>query len=200
MKKHKLLIYDQLSRRMRGKLLWLGLILLALALYDWIRPFLGDFWYLAWLVLGVVLILWVYYAFLLRRAGITVAPNYLQLRGPLRQVKISYGRIDTITSSQMRQHYSFKEIKSRERSLVKPFFGTTCSFISLNSWPTTLKQRKLWFPRLLFGVRREGLLLATPNWMQLNRDVEEARQKWREARQQGKKKDGRSLAAQILDY
>ncbi|VAW33754.1 hypothetical protein MNBD_CHLOROFLEXI01-1077 [hydrothermal vent metagenome] len=186
---------------MRGKLLWLGLILLALALYDyWIRPFLGDFWYLAWLVLGVVLILWVYYAFLLRRAGITVAPNYLQLRGPLRQVKISYGRIDTITSSQMRQHYNFKELKSRERSLIKSFFGTTCSFISLNSWPKTLKQRKLWFPRLLFGVRREGLLLATPNWMQLNRDVEEARQKWREARQRGKKKDGRSLAAQILDY
>jgi hypothetical protein len=200
MKKHKLLIYDQLSRRMRSKLLWLGLILLALAIYDGIRPFLGDFWYLAWVVLGVVLILWVYYAILLRRAGLTITPNTLLLRGPLRKVKISYGRIDTITSSQMRQHYSFKELKSRERSLVKPFFDTTCSFISLNSWPKTLKQRGRWFPRLLFGVRREGLLLASPNWMQLNRDVEEARQRWREARQQDKKKDGRSLAAQILDY
>ncbi|MCP4415908.1 MAG: hypothetical protein GY805_04750 [Chloroflexi bacterium] len=201
MKKHKLLIYDQLSRRMRGKLLWLGLILLALAIYDWIRPFLGSFWYLAWLVLGLVLILWVYYGILLRRAGITVTKNYLLLQGPLQQVKISYGRINTITSTQISQHTSFKALKGRERSLVKPFFGATCSFISLSSWPKSLKkQRDLWFPRLLFGTRREGLLLATPNWMQLNRDVEEARHKWREARQEKNKKDGRSLAAQILDY
>ena len=202
MKKHTLLIYDQLSRRMRGKLLWLGLILLILAIYDWIRPFLGDYWYLAWLVLGGVLILWFYYAILLQRAGLTITPNYLLLRGPLRRVKISYGRIDTITSTQMSQHSSLKELKRRERNLVKPFFGVTSSFISLGSWPKSLnhQKRKLWFPRLLFGVRREGLLLTTPNWMQLNRDVEEARQKWREARQQKKKKDGRSLAAQILDY
>ena len=44
------------------------------------------------------------------------------------------------------------------------------------------------------------LLLATPNWMQFNRDIEQARHKWREAHQPNKKKDGRSLAAQILDY
>ena len=185
---------------MRGKLLWLGLLLLVLSVYDWLRPFLGEYWYLAWLVIGIVAILWFYYSILQRRAGLVIKPNYLLLRGPLRQVKISYGRIDTVTSTQMSQHYNFKELKSRERNLVKPFIGTTCSFISLNSWPKTLNRRRLWFPRLLFGVRREGLLLAAPNWMQLNRDVEEARQRWRESRQQKGKKDGRSLAAQILDY
>ena len=185
---------------MRGKLFWLGLLLLLLATYDLLRPFLGRTWYFAWIALGIVFILWIYYAILLRRAGLFIAPNYLLLRGPLRQVKISYGRIDSITSTQTSEHYNFKELNSRERSLVKPFFGTTASFINLNSWPKTLKQRRLWFPRLLFGVRREGLLLAAPNWMQLNRDVEEARQQWREARQQKQKKDGRSLAAQILDY
>ena len=185
---------------MRGKLLWLGLILLILAVYDWLRPFLGDHWYLAWVVLGVVAILWVYYGVLLRRAGLVVTPNYLLLRGALRQVKISYGRIDTVTSTQMSQHYNYKELKSRERNQVKSFFGATASFISLSSWPKRLNQRTLWFSRLLFGVRQEGLLLVSPNWMQLNRDVEQARQKWREARQQKNKKDGRSLAAQILDY
>ena len=184
---------------MRGKLLWLGIFLLVLAVYDLIRPFLGNSWYLAWLMLAVVTVLWVYYSIFLRRTGLTVTPDYLLLSGPLRQVKISYGRIDTVTSTQMSQHYNLKELKARERSLVQPFFGTACSFISLNTWPKTLDQRTLWFPRLLFGVRREGLLLACPNWMQLNRDIEEACSKWREARQQKTKKDGRSLAAQILD-
>ncbi|MEZ4594588.1 MAG: hypothetical protein R3D55_26105 [Chloroflexota bacterium] len=200
MKKHKLLLYDQMSRRMRGKLLWLGLTLLVLAVVDLIRPFLGPYWYLLWLVIGLVALLWFYYSILLRRTGIFVGPNYLLLRGPLRGVKISYGRIATVTSSQMAQHYEFDALKARERRLTHPFFGVACSFVGLNSWPQALQNRRtLWFPRLLFGVRREGLLLVTPNWMQLNRDIEEARSKWRDARQQKTKKDGRSLAAQILD-
>ncbi len=199
MKKHKLLLYDQMSRRMRGKLLWLGLMLLVLSVVDLVRPFLGTYWYLVWLVLGVVVVLWIYYGILLRRAGIIVTPAYLLLQGPFKQVKISYRRIETVTSTQMAQHYNFKELKARERSLVDGFFGTACSFVSMNSWPKALNQRTLWFPRLLFGVRREGLLLASPNWMQLNRDIEEARRKWHDARQQETKKDGRSLAAQILD-
>ena len=185
---------------MRGKLFWLGLFLLALAVYDWINPFLSDYWYMAWIALGVVIVLWFYYSILLRRAGIVVTPNYLLLRGPLRQVKISYGRIDTITSTQMSQHFNLKELKGRERALVNAFLGATCTFVSLNSWPKALnKQRTLWFPRLLFGVRREGLLLAAPNWMQLNRDIEEARRKWHDARQQKNKEDKRSLAARVLD-
>ena len=93
MKKHKLLLYDQMSRRMRGKLLWLGLALLVLAVVDLLRPFLGTYWYLVWLVLGVVAMLWIYYSILLRRAGVVVTPGYLLLRGPFKQVKISYGRI-----------------------------------------------------------------------------------------------------------
>jgi hypothetical protein len=199
MKKHKLLLYDQMSRRMRGKLLWLGLTLLVLAVVDLIRPFLGPTFYLLWLVIGLVALLWVYYSILLRRTGVFVGPSYLLLRSPLRDVKISYGRIDTVTSTQMSQHFTLKELKAREHSLIKPIFDATCSFVSLTSWPKTLTQRTLWFPRLLFGARREGLLLVTPSWMQLNRDIEEARSKWRESRQQKNKKDGRSLAAQILD-
>lgn len=143
MKKHKLMLYDQMSRRMRGKLLWLGLTLLVLAVVDLLRPFLGAYWYLVWLVLGAVAVLWVYYSILLRRAGIVVTPGYLLLRGPLKQVKISYGRIETVTSTQMAQHYDFKTLKVRERSLAQPFFGVACSFVSLNSWPKTLNQRTL---------------------------------------------------------
>lgn len=199
MKKHKLLLYDQMSRRMRGKLLWLGLTLLVLAVVDLVRPFLGPTFYLLWLVVGFVVLLWLYYAVLVRRAGVVVTPNYLLLQGPLRGVKMSYGRISAVTSTQIAQHYDFDTLKGRERRLVQPFFGTACTFVELNSWPKTLSQRSLWFPRLLFGVRREGLLLASPNWMQLNRDIEEARRKWHDARQQKTKKDGRSLAAQILD-
>ena len=199
MKRHNLLLYDQLSRRMRGKLLWLGLTLLVLAVVDLLRPFLGSTFYLLWLVVGLVALLWLYYGILVRRAGVVVTPGYLLLQGPLRGVKISYGRITAVTSTQMAQHYDFDALKGRERSLVQPFFGVACTFVGLNSWPKTLNRRTLWFPRLLFGARREGLLLASPDWMQLNRDIEEARRKWHDARQQKGKKDGRSLAAQILD-
>ncbi len=126
MKKHKLLLYDQMSRRMRGRLLWLGLTLLVLAVVDLLRPFLGPTFYLLWLVVGLVVLLWLYYGILVRRAGVVVTPSYLLLQGPLRGVKISYGRISAVTSTQMAQHYDFDALKGGERRLVQPF-GTACT-------------------------------------------------------------------------
>lgn len=202
MKKHKLLLYEFASQRMRNKLLLLWLVLLALALYDqYVTRVLGEFWFVVWLLIPLLATLWVYYAFLLRRVALIVTPKYLLLQGPLVHVKISYGRIASVTSSHMSQHYDGKTLKGRERFVVDPLYEYACGFIELYSFPKGLsKKQRRRFSRFLFSPRRPGLLLVVNDWMKLSRDIEVARQKWQEARGLQQKEDTRSLAARILDY
>lgn len=203
MKKFKLRIFDVLSRRLRNKLLLLWVLLLAAAVYDLFQPFLGSLWFILWLVIPVVLVLWIYYAFVVPRAWLAVTPDYLLLRVPFRQVKISYGRVAAVTATQLAQHYSLKELNGRERVLAKPFFNQTCALIELSSFPPAMKRRHLWFPRIFFSTGRPGLLLVVDDWMALSRDVTSARDRWRDKKAPKKgpdDQDGRSLAAKILDY
>lgn len=201
MKKYPLLIYENMSRRMRQRLLLVGLILLILGLIDiFVQPIWGDFWYLIWIALGLVFILWVYYALIMRRAGLFLYPSYFILRGPSKSVKISYGRIHSITTTQPAQHFQLKELSARERALVKPYYKQTCVFVGLNSFPKSLKNRDRWFLRSLFGFRERGILLIVADWLTLSRSLEDARQRWREAKGLQDQEDKRSLAARILDY
>lgn len=202
MKTHKLLLYELASRRVRNKLLLLWLLLLLLASYDtFISPLFGDYWFVMWVAVAALVLLWVYYAFFVRRGALIITPNYLILQGPLNQVRLSYGRVTSVTSSHLSQHFDLETLKGRERFMVEPLYQYTCGFIELYSFPKKLspKKRKR-FPRFLFSPRRLGLLLVVDDWMKLSRDVEIARQKWREANNVGEKEDTRSLAARILDY
>jgi hypothetical protein len=201
MKKHKLLLYEFASRRIRNKLLLLWLILLATAVFDWFVPLFGGYWFVVWLLIAALMLLWIYYAFLVRRAALIVLPKYMVLRGPLTEVKISYGRVASVTASHMSQHFESQTLKGRERFIVEPLYKYSCGFVELFSFPKTLnKKGRRHFSRFLFSPRRTGLLLVVDDWMQLSRDVEVARQKWREAHELMKKEDTRSLAARILDY
>ncbi len=201
MKKHRLLLYEFASRRVRSKLLLLWLLLLALALYDrLITEVLGDFWFVLWLIIPTLMGLWVYYAYLVRRAALIVTPQYVLLQGPLTAVKISYGRIASITSTHMAQHFDPQSLKMGDHFRVDHLYEYTCGFIEFISIPPGLKKNRHHFSRFLFSPQRPGLLLVVDDWMKLSRDLEVARQKWQEARGIGQKEDTRSLAARILDY
>jgi len=189
-KKHKLLIYDVQSRRFKWKLLALWLALIGVGLFDLIvRNILGMYWFVLWIAIPIVILFWVYYTFLLPRAWFVVTPDYLLLQTPAGEVKISYGRVDTITSSQMAQHYSLKGLSRRDRVLAKPHFKQTCALLEMNSMPEALEKKRSQLPQILFSTRRSGLLLLVEDWIQLSRDVESARNKWLEARKTRKKGD-----------
>lgn len=200
MKKHRLLIFDRLSRRMRGKLIWLFLILVALGIYDLlVRPLFGDAWYWLWLAVAMVALLWLYYRFLVGRAYIQARPKFLRLQGPLYGVNLSYNRIYSVTSSYIGQHYPLDGLKGYEKGLVEPLHSTACVFIELKSYPPAFRRRTLWFPRLIFGTNRPGILCAVEDWVALSRDAESARGLWREENHNRTHSRTRSLAAQVLD-
>lgn len=200
MKKHKLLLYELMSRRRRGMLLVLAVTVFVVAVYDQFNPLLrDDLWYVIWIVWLFVFALWFYYAVLMRRAAILVMPAHLRLQGPLYGANISYGRVHSATSARMAQHYRFNELKGGEQSLLKPLYQQTCLFIELKSYPPSFKRRQFWFPRFLFGSSRPGLICAVEDWMILSQDIEVARGHRQEKFSPRRGERGRSLAMKVID-
>ncbi len=201
MKTHKLLVYQWLSRRYRGLFLLLWLLLLLLAVYDFnIRPLFDDaLWPLVWVAWGASFILWLYYVLLLRRASVEIQPRVLLLRGPLRTMKISYGRITSVTSTQLISHHNPDQHKGTTRTLIKEIGGQTCLHLSLHNFPKQYQSRRFWYSPLLFSEVNPGLLLVVEDWMALSRQLEVARAEWHQTNKLRRHGDKRSLAARVLD-
>lgn len=200
MKQHRLLVFDQIRRRFRVKLTLLVLAVLAIGLYDQFTEFLGDYWLAWWAVFSLIMILWIYFVIMMRRASIQVRNKFLRLQGPVVGFNISYGRIHSVTSGKMEQHYEFEDLRKGERAIIKPYYGLTCLFIELSTLPRSFKLRGLFFPRILFGTARKGLICHIDDWMALSRDIESARSHrhaMRSRRQRERTLAGRVLAKDI---
>jgi hypothetical protein len=183
---------------MRWKLALLAVLMLALGLYDQVTGILGPNWVWIWLGLLVVVLLWFYYAVLMRRTAIHVAPAYVRLQGPLYGRKISYGRIQLVTPSKLEQHYTYESLSLGERPILKPFFYRTCAFVELKSYPKAFKWRRFWFPRTLFGTRKKGLLCYVDDWMAFSQDLESVRARYQARQGNGRNRRQMTLAGRIL--
>ncbi len=199
-KKHRLLLYQRLSGRVREVLLLIVLSLAGLVAYDLlVAPVLGSLWYAAPVALAAAFALWYYYAILMRRAALQVRPDMLRLQGPLVGMNISYGRIHSVTPTAMSQQYPREQLSGHEQGLLSGFTGHTCVLVELRSLPKGYGHRRLWFHRLLFGETRPGLLLLVEDWMALSQDIDGAHTAWQERRKQHGRADNRSPAARVLD-
>lgn len=199
--RHPLLISRQAGRQMKAKLWGIMLLCAVIGIYDFYTRALGSRWYCIWVAAAACLGLWLYHGWLLRRVSIQVRPNTLRLQGALRGFNISYGRILTVTSATLSQHYKLAEMKRGERRLLEPFWHQACLLVELSQYPPALeKAPQWWLPRYLFGTRRPGLLLVVDDWMALSREIEAARTVWQQQRsQQQRAYSQRTLAAQIMD-
>lgn len=199
MKKHRLLLFDEIGRPIRGKALLITITLAGLGIYDQFRPVFGPQWPWLWVACAAAFALWFYYGLFMRRAAIQIRPKYLRLQGPLFGLNISYGRIHTVTSALVSHHYPPNKASNRERQLLERFQGQASVFVELRSTPPNFKQRQWLFPRYLFGTSRPGLLLVATDWLSLSRDIEDGRANWFNKQHPHQRSQNRSLAAGVLD-
>ena len=156
----------------------LGLLLFVLVLvgvYDRLTGYLGSLWLGWWLAAFLVALMMFYYAVLMRRAFIQIRPGSFRWQGPITGYNISYGRVRSVASSKMEQHYSKSQLNRREWSILKPIYYNTCLFIELSRYPRRLKRRRLWFLRIFYGRDRMGMLCHVEDWMALSRELDTAR-------------------------
>jgi hypothetical protein len=172
---------------------------LGIGIYDYFNPVLADdLWFYFWLLIPIVFLLWLYYALVMPRASIQLRPNALRLQGPIFGYNISYGRIYSVTSAQMSQHFPYDSLKGREKGVLEPIFKRTCVFIELKNYPKNFRWQHLLFPKFLFGTSRPGLVCVTRDWISLSRDVEAYRGERYERVHNADRGQARSLAAKVL--
>lgn len=199
MKRHQLLIYHQMSRRVRNVALLIFLVVAVMGVYDQYEPFLGDDWILWWPAVALFFAVWAYYALLVPRSAVLVRPDCLRVQGPIRGIDISYAGVRTVTSTDISHHYGREKLSNNERQLLEPLRQKTALLVELKRWPKSLRWARLWFPRLLLSGTGPGLLLIVDDWLALSQDVEVARDRWRSVHHAQRRGDNRSLAARILE-
>ncbi len=175
MTRYRLIIYDQISRRMRWRLALLLLTLILVGVYDRTSGYLGRFWFGWWFAIFLLAAMFIYYAAFYRRASIQVGEEKLRFQGVMAAYEIGLDNVASVATGTLEQHFSWKELSGYERKILKNFYFQTCVFIQLREYPDSFKSRRLWFPRCMFSPTRPGIICHVDDWMALSNQVDKAR-------------------------
>ena len=197
--KHRLLVYDRLSKRWRGAPLFtalMGVLLYALVQYGF-APDLLEFQPLILLLIIVDAMLFV---LLLYVGGsyVEARPTAIYIRAGFVGMNISYRRITSIFPISLEQHYPPDRLKRWERVLVEPLLKISSTAVELRGFPMDERWlRRLW-SKFLFTTKQKGIVLTVRNPLLLNQQLEHHRDRFLEHLEKRRKKEPEDLVDRIL--
>ena len=194
-KKHPLLAYRIRYRRHRG--LYFVVAFALLALYAAIRLLPAETWInvpwvydLDWLLLlGGIVVIGIAIFRLIAGAipYVQCSERNIKVQAPLYQVVFSYKRVQETRPNTLAHAFEHANLSRRERQLVADpkYSGYTAILVDMNSWPMSLRSLRFWLGKLLFGSDR-SLVLWVEDWMALNRELSDYKDRWRTRQQQAR--------------
>jgi len=201
-KKHPLLAYRIRYRRNRG--LYFVVAVVVLALYAAIRLLPAETWAnspwvlnVDWLLLiiGIAVLLFAIFRLI---AGaipyVQCSERNIKIRAPLYQVVFSYKRVHETRPNTLFHVFEKGGLTRGERKFVlnDTYGGQTAVIVEMNSWPMGIRWMRFWLGNLVFSSDNRALVLWVENWMDLNRDLSDYKDRWRERKKQAR--DGDSSA------
>jgi hypothetical protein len=192
-KKHRLLIYNQVYRPRRT--LYLIFALLFVGLY--VLPYVLDtetaskLWPPQYDVVFLIVAVIAFLLFLFRLvaprlAYVQCTERNLRIQTPLYPVVISYRRITTTRPNQWSKVFPPEKITRRQRRLLDKVLGESVLIVDVKGWPVSPGFLKLWMPEVMFSPDSVGLVLWVADWMTLNREIGDFKDRRREAQTGGK--------------
>jgi hypothetical protein len=194
-KKHPLLAYRVRYRRHRW--LYFGVALAVLALYAGLNLLPADTWKnvpwvhdIDWLLLPVALVILAIAIFRAIAGSIPYvqcSERNIKVQAPLYQVVFSYKRVQETRPNSLAHAFEHANLSRRERQLVfdPKYSGYTAIIVDMNSWPMSLRSLRFWLGKLLFGSKK-SLVLWVEDWMTLNRELSDYKDRWRARQQQAR--------------
>jgi hypothetical protein len=195
-KKHPLLAYRIRYRRHRS--LYFVVALAVLALYAAIYLMPAETWanvpwvrQLDWLLLliGIVVL-----AFAIFRIIAGVIPyvqcgeRNIKIQAPIYQVVFSYKRVHETRPNTLFHVLEKGGLSRGERKFVldDKYGGQTAVIVEMTSWPMSLRWMRFWLGNLVFSSDNRALVLWVEDWMTLNREISDCKDRWRERRRQAR--------------
>jgi hypothetical protein len=195
-KKHPLLAYRIRYRRHRGLYFVAALALLALyAALRWLPastwdtvPWVRDF---DWLLLlgGIVVLIFAIFRLI---AGaipyVQCSERNIKIQAPLYQVVFSYKRVHETRPNTLFHVFEKGGLSRGERKFVldDKYGGRTAIIVEMYNWPMSLRWLRFWLGNLLFASDNRALVLWVEDWMTLNREISDYKDRWRERRKQAR--------------
>ena len=124
----------------------------------------------------------------------------LRIQTPLYPIVISYKRMQETRPNPMFQIYHREKLSRAERNLVlaDKVGGQTALVIEMGSWPMSLTTLKFWLSNLMFTPDNRGLVLWVEDWMMLNRELGDFKDRWRDRKTGRDEGPSASLYGQIM--
>ena len=195
-KKHPLLMYRIRYRRHRGLYFIAAIALLALYVALHVLPpetwatvsWIYDF---DWLLLLVGAGLLLYAIFRLLAASIPYvqcSERNIKIRAPLYQVVFSYKRVRETHPNTLFHMFENATLSRSARNFVlsDQYGGHTAIVIEMNSWPMSVRLMRFWLGNLVFAPDSRALVLWVEDWMGLNRELSDYKDRWRERARQAR--------------
>ena len=181
MKRFKLI--DLAPKRSGTALLWIGFLLLAASAADqFYFQRLGSMTMIGWGLGGLLILLGIVIPLIpspSRNSHVLVEDDGIIVNYRGYELPIPYEDIQTLAGGKVSQHHSFKNLSSKERAAIKPYFNQTQVFVELHQESDELKEAKQYMPSFMFGTTQVGLmLLVEGDWIPLERATDEARMAW----------------------
>ena len=193
-KKHPLLVYRIRYRRHRGLYFIVAIALLALYVALHVLPpetwatvsWIYDF---DWLLLLVGAGLLLYAIFRLLAASIPYvqcSERNIKIRAPLYQVVFSYKRVRETHPNTLFHMFENAKLSRSARNFVlsDQYGGRTAIVIEMNSWPMSMRLMRFWLGNLVFAPDNRALVLWVEDWMGLNGELSDYKDRWRERKRQ----------------
>jgi len=187
--RHRLLVYERLSNRLRSvplMLTVLGLLLLGLGwlnslgiLKDANINLLTLLWEGQLYLIGLIvasLLLYILAVILGRNSYIEARPKALHVQAGLMALDISYKRVNQIRVSQVGTQHPSSKLKGADFGLMEPLLGTPCTMLDLQSWPWPGKQWvvRLW-SKFMFSADKHSMMFIVKDSLLLNQQIESGR-------------------------
>ena len=191
-KRHPLLIYRQVHRQRRTLFLLAALILLGLyvaivwPVFD--PALLATVWNalpnydIMLLVLSILFFLVFLYKLVAPRLTyVQCTDKNVRIQTPFFPVFLSYRRIVDTRPHQWGRVYPPEKRARRQRRMLEQIAGGEVIVLDLKGWPMPLGWLKLWIPDVMFSPDGAGLVLWVTDWMALNRELRDFRDRRRDA-------------------
>jgi hypothetical protein len=195
-KKHPLLVYRTRYRRNLGLFFFVALALLALygALYllpaqTWVNvPWVRQ---LDWVLLigGLLLLVVASVRFIATRVPyVQCSDRNIKIRAPLYQVVFSYKRVHETRPNTLFHVFEKGGLSRGERKFILDdrYGGRTAVIVEMNSWPMSVRSMRFWLGNLVFASDNRALVLWVEDWMGLNRELSDYKDRWRERQKQAR--------------
>lgn len=153
-----------------------------------------------WILLAIGAIAFVLFVFRLVASLIPYlqcSEKNFKIQTPLYPIVFSYRRVKETRPNALFEIFKKDNVSRQDAHFLEKYSGQTAVIVEMEGYPMPLNWLKFWMTDLMFTPDGRGLVLWVEDWMTLNRELGDFKDKWRN-RHLGKDQEALSPYARMV--